>query len=147
VADAAAQKRTKRLWATVNICDTKRSPDTIGIRASMPGNGRKKDRMYMRFRVQYFSTQDNLWHNFVAEGTDSGFRKVGSGRARARQSGWSFPFDVADGQRYELRGHVNFEWRRGRKVVRRDAVRTRAGHATTVGDPKGYSAASCVIKG
>jgi hypothetical protein len=30
---------TPELWATVNICDTEKNPDSMGIRAGMPGNG------------------------------------------------------------------------------------------------------------
>ena len=148
-ATAGAQgiERSRLLWATLNICDTAKSPDTVGVRASMPGSGRKGERMYMRFRAQYFSEVDNRWHNFLAEGLDSGHVEVGSARTRARQSGWSFPFRLEPGQRFELRAVVEFQWRRGRRVVRRIARRTRGGHRTTVADPKNYSAATCVLTG
>ena len=146
-AHAATVEKSRHLWATVNICDTAQSPDTIGVRASMPGSGKKGERMYMRFRVQFFSKVDNKWHNFLAKGTDSGFVAVGSARYRARQSGWTFPFTLEPGQEYELRGAVSFQWRRGDKVVRRAAKRTSEGHRTAVAEPKGYSAATCVIKG
>ena len=146
-AGAAAPVRSPLLWATVNICDTAEHPDTLGVRASMPGTGSGGEQMYMRFRAQFLSSVDGLWHNFLAKGTDSGWVRVGSARYRARQSGWSFPFALKEGQRYELRGSVSFEWRRGDEVVRRAARRTRAGHATAVGDPKGYSAATCVASG
>ena len=145
---APAEAQTSRLlWATVNICDTQANPDTLGVRASMPGTGRTGERMYMRFRAQYFSDMDNLWHNFLAKGMDSGWIDVGSARYRARQSGWSFPFRPAPGQRYELRAVVRFEWRRGRRVIRREAKRTTSGHRTSVGDPKGYSAGTCIVTG
>jgi hypothetical protein len=146
-AQAGTVDKSRHLWATVNICDTPQSPDTVGIRASMPGSGKARERMYMRFRVQYFSSVDGLWHNFLAEGTDSGFIAVGSARFKARQSGWTFPFALDPGQQYELRGVVNFEWRRGKKVVRRATKRTSKGHKTALSEPKGYSAASCVVTG
>jgi hypothetical protein len=139
--------RSPHLWATVNICDTTQSPDTVGIRASMPGSGRSGERMYMRFRVQYFSPVDRLWHNFVAAGTTSGYEPVGHARYRARQSGYSFPFKLEPGQTYELRGVVNFQWRRGTRVVRRATKRTTRGHPTALAEPRRYSAATCVIKG
>ena len=152
---AAAHARSKaptvddnpRLWATVNICDTEKSPDTIGIRASMPGSGKTGERMYMRFRVQYLSTADQAWHNFQAPGADSGFQPVGAAKYRTRQSGWTFPFELQPGQSYELRGVVNFEWRKGKTVKRKAVKRTTKGHKTSLADPKGYSAASCVLKG
>jgi len=146
-AHAATVDKSRHLWATVNICDTPGNPDTIGIRAQMPGSGKSNERMYMRFRVQFLSTVDGKWHNFMAGGTDSGFVSVGSARYKARQSGWSFPFKLQPGQQYQLRGAVSFQWRRGTKVVRRAAKRTTKGHKTALSDPKGYSAATCVVKG
>jgi Ni/Co efflux regulator RcnB len=150
---AAAQKRggasvdrSRHLWATVNICDTAKSPDTIGIRASMPGSGRRNERMFMRFRVQ-LRTAQGAWRDLQADSADSGFVSVGAARYKARQSGWSFPFTLDAGQRYELRGVVNYEWRRGELVVRRSTKATTRGHKTALSQPKGYSAASCVLKG
>jgi hypothetical protein len=46
-----ARAAASRLWATVNVCDTERSPDAMGVRASMPGNG-KPQVMFMRFTAQ-----------------------------------------------------------------------------------------------
>jgi hypothetical protein len=146
-AQAQTVNQSRHLWATVNICDTPSSPDTLGVRASMPGSAKKGERMFMRFRVQHFSTVDNLWHNFLAPGTDSGFVMVGSASYKARQSGWTFPFTLRPGQTHEVRGVVNYEWRRGGKVVRRAAKRTTKGHKTALSEPKGYSAATCVLKG
>jgi hypothetical protein len=139
--------RSRHLWATVNICDTAESPDTIGIRASMPGSGRANERMFMRFRVQFFSEVDGKWHNFLAKGTDSGYVPVGRATFKARQSGWTFPFELGPGQRYKLRGAVSYQWRRGTKVVRRAAKRTTKGHRTALSEPRGFSAATCEIKG
>jgi hypothetical protein len=150
----AAQKRKGRtidksphLWATVNICDSEQSPDSLGIRASMPGSGSRRERMYMRFRAQYRSAADGRWHDFTTEGADSGWVRVGSARYKARQSGWKFRFELQPGQRHELRGVVKFEWRRGKKVVRRATKSTRSGHKADEAEPKGYSAATCVISG
>jgi hypothetical protein len=131
----------------VNICDTEESPDTVGIRASMPGSKHRRERMYMRFRVQYRPAPDQAWRDFTAEGTNSGFVAVGSARFKARQSGWTFPFALEPLQEYELRGVVNFQWRRGKRVVRKATKSTTKGHKTALSEPKGYSAATCVIRG
>lgn len=139
-------ERSRHLWATVNICDSRQSPDTIGIRASMPGSGRKRERMYMRFRLQYKNAA-GAWTEFESESSDSGFEPVGRATYKARQSGWTFPFRLDEGQRYELRGIVSYEWRRGELVVRRATKRTTKGHRTALSEPRGYSAASCVLKG
>jgi hypothetical protein len=135
------------LWATVNVCDTKASPDTIGIRGSIPGSGVRGERMFMRFRVQYFSQSEKRWHN-ITQGADSGWIAVGSARYKARQAGWSFRFAApTDGSTELLRGAVTFEWRKGPVVVRHVRKRTTSGHASAVGaDPAGYSAAVCEIR-
>jgi len=138
--------KSRHLWSTVNICDTEKSPNTIGLRASMPGSGRRRERMFMRFRVQYKGI-DGLWKDFSAKSTTSRWRDVGSARYKARQSGFSFPFEPDPGQRFELRGVVNFQWRRGGKVVRRATKATTPGHNVTFADPEGYSAATCEIVG
>jgi len=146
-ASAPTLDKSKLLWATINVCDTKKHPDTIGIRASMPGSGRKAERMYMRFQVQYFKTSAGAWANGDAT-ADSGFQSVGSAKYRRRESGWNFSITPPPaGQTYRLRGIVTFEWRKGDEVVRRVRKRTRTGHGSTTGaDPKGFSAAECVIK-
>ncbi len=147
-AHAADPRRSKLLWATVNVCDTEQSPNTIGIRGSMPGSGRKGETMWMRFRVQYFSEREGIWHNFTSKGADSGALRVGlHARYRARQSGYLFPFDPPAGTTYRLRGAVYFQWRRGKRIVRRVKKVTTAGRAPTVADPKGFSAATCDVVG
>src|SRR4051812_24300134 len=79
--------KSRHLWVTVNICDTAKHPDTLGIRASMPGTGRKKERMYMRFTAEYQAV-DGTWKAFSGDGPDSGWQPVGPARYKARQSGW-----------------------------------------------------------
>src|SRR3954451_5089729 len=79
------------LWATVNVCDTPASPDTIGVRGSMTGSGHRGEQMYIRFRVQYFSRSERHWPN-ITSGADSGWIAVGSARFKVRQAGWSFRF-------------------------------------------------------
>jgi hypothetical protein len=135
------------LWATINICDTEKHPDTIGIRASMPGSGKKTEKMYMRFQVQYFRASTQAWAPTDAT-VDSGFQSVGSALFRRRESGWNFSITPPPtGQTYRLRGVVSFEWRVGKKVVRKARKRTHSGHKGTFGaDPKSASAAECIIK-
>lgn len=151
IASGAEEKRvpisrSPLLWATVNVCDTVDHPDTIGIRASMPGSGIRSERMYMRFQVQFYAKADRKWHN-VGKAGDSGFRSVGSGKYAQRQSGRNFTIKPPTDGAYRLRGAVTFEWREGDRVVRRARKRTTSGHGRTRGaDPKGFSAASCVVR-
>jgi hypothetical protein len=133
------------LWATVNVCDTERWPDTIGIRGSMPGSADDRETMWMRFRVQFLSTDDNKWHS-VPQGGDSGFISVGTARARSRQSGRSFRISPHKGEPVLLRGVVSFEWRLKDVVTRRESMRTLKGHRSSAGaDPPTYTASTCTI--
>ena len=141
VSPAAASARDSLPWATVNVCDTAKQPDAIGIRASMPGTP-KGARLSMRFRVQY-RTGDGSWEN-VAD-ADSGWRTVGTGRGVPAEYGWSFTFAKRTTP-VTLRGVVKFRWRRGVSLPREQEVVTEAGHPTKAGaDPVGYSAASCTL--
>jgi hypothetical protein len=137
---------SKRLWATVNVCDTVGHPDSIGIRGSIPASGDKAEMMFIRFQVQYFKPSDSLWHNLGPE-ADSGFVQVGSAM-RTRQSGITFTITPprAGADPYLLRGMVTFEWRENGVVVRHARKRTAAGHPNTAGaDPVGFTAATCSI--
>jgi len=129
-------------WATVNVCDTTAHPDQIGIRGNMPGIARRT-KMLVRFRVQF---QDGAeWRTVAA--ADSGWRKVGEGRRRQHDAGWTFSFDPpAAGGALVLRGLVSYQWRRGKRVVQRERRTTEAGHPGTSGaDPADFSAATCAI--
>jgi len=153
LAPAAAAKKGRTiygsplLWATVNLCDTEQHPDTIGVRASIPGSGIAGERMYLRFQVQYYAAAEGEWHN-LASGGDSGWIPVGSGSFAARQAGRTFRFQAPAGDATEvLRGAVTFEWRRGDRVVRHARKRTTSGHRGQAGgDPPGYSAAVCELE-
>jgi hypothetical protein len=146
-ADPPTVDQSPRLWATINICDTDKHPDTIGIRASMPGSGKVREKMYMRFEVQYFRASTKKWVALGAS-ADSGFQLVGSAKFVRRESGWNFSImPPPQGQTFRLRGVVSYEWRVGKKVIRKAQKRTRSKHPGTSGaDPKGFSAAECVIE-
>ena len=145
-AQAGPADDTRDPWATVNVCDTSSSPNTVGIRASVPGvRSGSAEQRYVRFVVQYFSRADSRWYR-VAEGGDSGYISAGTGR-KARQLGRSFRIEPTPGQPVLLRGKVFFQWRvKGQGVVRSSSVLTRKGHRSTAGDdPPGYSAGTCSI--
>jgi hypothetical protein len=138
-------RKSPDLWATINVCDTLQHPDTIGVRGSMPGNGRRAT-LWMRFQVQYLAKADGKWHNIDAN-ADSSWKRVGVASKRVIESGQNFMFQPpGDTGAHTLRGSIRFKW-----VVRGRAVRklreiTEAGHKSTAGaDPPGYSAATCQI--
>ena len=148
LAPGLADAKPKNLWATVNICDTPRHPDSIGLRARMPGNGTHQ-RMYMRFVAQY---RDGKRWRRVAN-THPRWQLAGSAVYDWKEAGRTFRFKTPDvGVSYLMRGQVQFQWRKKRRhghgwrVVRRAKRVTTGGHPGTDGsDPKGYSAARCRI--
>jgi hypothetical protein len=128
-------------WATVNVCDTAKHPDAIGIRASTPGFP-KGARLAMRFRVQY-RTDSGVWQDVA--GADSGWRAVGVAHGYPVESGRSFTF-AHSATAVTLRGMVGFRARRPGAAPRFSRLATTAGHRSSAGaDPPGYSAATCTL--
>jgi hypothetical protein len=137
-------KTVKNLWSTVNICDTTKHPDALGIRARAPGFG-GDEKIWMRFFAQY---QKNGAWTFVKKGGSTGWRKAGSANFKWQEHGVTFNFDLKPGESYVMRGLVRFEWRLHGEVRRVSHAYTSSGHhAAGEGDPKGYSAATCFISG
>jgi hypothetical protein len=144
-------------WATVNVCDTAKKRNAVGIRAGMPGNGTKQ-RMYMRFQLQWYRSKERRYMDL---GTPSGWVSAGSARFRAAQRGFTFG-GIADppagAAAYKLRGKVSFEWRelraakpgvtRRHEVVVKRATRITRGGLKGVqgGKPKRRSDAVCVVE-
>ncbi len=147
LAPGTAGAASPDLWATVNVCDTAGAPNTIGIRASMPGNG-TAERMYMRFEAQWYSPARR---SFVPTGASSRWIAAGSARYRSSQAGFNFQFaDPPAATAFVMRGKVSYEWRARRAertvVVRRASRLTRAGiRGVAGGDPQGRSDAHCLI--
>jgi hypothetical protein len=140
---------SRQLWATVDVCNPKDQPNTIGIRGSMPSDGRRGDAMFMRFRVQYQNSSTKKWVDIAkgpgSQGADSGLQPVHPG-GLASESGRNFQMVPTPGAAFTLRGVVSFEWRRGIHVVHSATRVTTAGHKTLTGaDPAGFSAAICTI--
>jgi len=144
-AGTAQGASTKYLWATINKCDDAGS--SIGMRASMPGNGTNQ-RMYMRFSAQF----RNSAGRFVETGSSSRFIRVGTARQRSVQSGYDFEFlPPPVNQNYVFRGTVNFRWtaKKGKRWrVVRTATRTTRPDIEGVqgGSPRGRSDADCLIQ-
>ncbi len=137
--------QSPQLWATVDVCNPTDQPNTVGIRGSMPDDEHAKDEMYMRFRLQYLDSSTKQWVD-LENGADSGFVAVGAAKS-ARQAGRSFQLvPVAGKPAVELRGVVDFQWRRGSNVVYSVSRPTTAGHTSLAGaDPASFSAADCSL--
>jgi hypothetical protein len=138
---------SKDLWATVNVCDTTSHDNMMGVRASMPGDGSTRTKMFMRFSAQYYDRSAQLWSDVKGSGT-SKWISVGSGIHARRESGYTFAFDPPkSGRSFILRGAVDFRWMNGRTVTRHAQVLTKRGHPYTTGaDPQSYTASTCQIR-
>jgi hypothetical protein len=134
--------QSRQLWATIDVCNPPDQPRYVGIRGSMPGDGRAHDTMYMRFRLQYVNATSKQWTD-VPNGTAPAFVAVGSGKT-VRQAGRSF--QIKPRAALTLRGVVSFQWRQGTRVVASTSRVTTAGRESLTGsDPAGFSAATCRI--
>jgi hypothetical protein len=132
------------LWATIDVCSSKGSP-LIGIRGSMPSDGTSSETMYMLFKVQYLNTKTKKWAS-LAKGGESKPVKVGAASI-TRQAGWTFQLaEPSGGSSFQLRGIVEFQWRKGSKVTLSTTRPTSGGHPSAAGAiPRGFSAATCTI--
>ncbi len=135
----ARAKRSKNLWATVNICDTKHHPNAIGIRGQMPTLGFPAT-LVLIVRLDYYSLQT------------ASFRPVphvrmrdtlGTASTGFRQGGGIFPFKPPVAP---LRGKVTFQWRVGNRLLGQATRLTSHGDkGVDNGDPPGTSNAVCRI--
>ena len=137
--------RSRELWATIDVCSPADQPNTIGVRGSMPGDRHPRDKMYMRFRLQYVDAASKKWVDLSSARSPS-FVFVGPG-SNVRQGGRSFQLVPRPNKpAVELRGVVEYQWRRGKTVMQAVSRPTSAGHKSVAGaDPAGFSAATCSI--
>jgi len=140
-ASAHSPLQSRQLWATIDLCNPPDQPHYVGVRGSMPGDGRATDSMYMRFRLQYLNATGH-WAD-IANGPVPSFVAVGSART-TRQLGRSF--QVRPQRALTFRGVVSFQWRHGGRVLASASRVSSAGRESLKGsDPAGFSAATCRI--
>lgn len=140
--------KSPRLWATINVCGTEEAPTKVGVRVSMPGSGKKAERMYVRIALQYRDDATQRW-KAIGPAADSGWLGLGSSKYLRRETGRSFTLSApATGQTFTIRGFVRYEWRIGKAPVRR-TTRVTSGRINDVigADPPGYSAGVCFLTG
>ena len=167
---AVVEDAERPFWATVNICDTSASPNALGIRASVPGNG-SDQRIFARYTSQWWSGAAQEWKAVGGSGVTD-WNYIGPADMSARQAGWTFRFvQPPAGATYVMRGVVEVQWRdadstarrarrpgttRPRKRSPRKARRASVARERTLltetglkgvqgGDPAGTSKAMCLI--
>jgi hypothetical protein len=132
-------ERSRSLWATINICNTRRYPDAIGIRAQMPALGFRTT-LKMEFQVDQRTAHSA---SFRPVSRAKRAVAVGSVKRGLQQEGVTFSFGPNSGA---LRGTVHFEWRLGSRVLGRSSRVTTRGHpSANFGDPPRHSASRCLI--
>ncbi len=132
-------ERSRFLWATINICNTPRHRDVIGIRAQMPALGFSAQ-LRMHFGVDYFSPENATFKPYPGAGD---LVRLGAPSQGDYQSGTSFRFPSHAGL---LRGRVTFEWRLGVQTIARTDRVTALGHPQAMyGDPQRFSSEKCLI--
>jgi hypothetical protein len=145
VASAHTLLQSRQLWATIDVCNARDQPDTIGVRGSMPGDGQAGQTMYMMFRLEY---KDKATKRWVSPSYASAPAYVAVGAAKSvRQGGGSFQLTPTPGKpALTWRGVVTFQWRRGSTAVTSASRPTSADRISLAGaDPAGFSAATCTI--
>jgi hypothetical protein len=158
-------------WATVNVCDTEDSPNALGVRTSVPGNGTNQ-RIWARYTAQWWSSAEQKWLTVEGSGVTD-WILLGTADMSTRQAGWTFRFvQPPAGATYVMRGVVELQWRDPTRATRRaQRLRTRRAHRTSRarraqraavvrertlltktgmkhvqgGDPAGLSKAMCLI--
>jgi hypothetical protein len=133
-------ERSKDLWATINICNTRRHPNAVGIRAQMPGLGFRA-KLSMEFQIVYWSVAQKKFKPV------QGAHKVislGSERTGLHQDGVTFRFAPHAGF---LASNVSFVWTLGRRSIARLTRQTSSGHREADGgDPPHFTAGRCAIR-
>jgi hypothetical protein len=136
-----AAERAPSLWATVNICATRRYPNTIGIRGQMPTLGFAAW-LTMFVRINYYSVAEKRF--LPVRGATKRVR-LGRLSSGLQQDGATFgPFQPHAGL---LDATVRFVWRRSGRLLGETTRGTSAGHhSADFGSPPRFSATQCRIR-
>jgi hypothetical protein len=136
-------ERSKTLWATVNICDTRRYPNTIGVRGQMPALGFSSS-MTLDIQVNYYSKAKKRFLPSPSPDATKAIR-LGSSSDLIQQAGWTFGgWPPHTGL---LNATIKFVWKRSGQVLGQTTRRTTAGHHDAdFGSPPRYSAKQCRIR-
>jgi hypothetical protein len=135
----ARAEHSRKLWATVNICNTKHYPKVIGVRGQIPSLGFPAS-LSMTVGVDYQPTPKI---GFKPDPQAKATISLGRSASRLQQGGVRFRFGAHSGP---LRGRVTFQWRLGRRLIgSTQRLTTRGHHDADFGDPRRFSAAQCNI--
>lgn len=133
-------ERSRALWATVNICDSRRYPNAIGVRGQMPALGFQSS-MSLDIQVNYYSRAK---HRFVPSPHARMTIPLRPSSTRLEQGGSTFMFAPRNTR---LDATVQFVWRRSGRLLGETTRTTTAGHPDAdFGSPPHFSAATCRLR-
>jgi hypothetical protein len=137
-----AVKRSKALWATINMCNSRTHRDKIGVRGQMPSLGFGAT-MEMTVTLNSYSTSVKRFEPINSPDAMARIR-LGSHTRGLEQDGANFPFHKGTTGLWDAT--VVFTWKRNGKIIGQSQRRTTAGHPNAdFGSPPHYSAARCWI--
>jgi hypothetical protein len=141
----AGAERSKMLWATVNVCQTKgkhaAKGGSVGIRGQMPTLGFAAT-LSMTIQLNRYSVKSK---SFAALPYPTARTTVSPGTFATdlHQDGAVFPFSGPAGL---LNATVTFSWTRAGKLLGSTTQQTTAGHRDAAGGrPPHYSTAQCQL--
>ncbi|HET8979471.1 MAG TPA: hypothetical protein VFN87_15010 [Solirubrobacteraceae bacterium] len=138
----ASAERSHSLWATINICNSRRYRYRIGVRGQMPSLGFPSV-MAMTVTLNSWSTTEK---RFIAIKSPNAVDRIalGTHRSGLEQDGTIFPFHKGESGRWNAT--IEFTWKMNGRIVGRTTRRTTAGHHNAdFASPPHYSAAQCRI--
>jgi hypothetical protein len=132
-------EHSRALWATVNVCNTKRFPNVLGIRGEMGSMGFAAVES-MNVQVDFQASAGKPFRPIAGVHREIGLGRVTTG---LHQGGVNFQFGPHAGS---LSATVTFEWKLAGKVLARATRRATARHPQAAfGNPAHFSAAQCTI--
>jgi hypothetical protein len=133
-------EHSQSLWATVNICDTKRFQNTLGVRGQMPALGFSAS-LSIVIQVNFFNRAKKRFEPIPKASMKIPLGTVATG---LQQGGATFTFKPRTGL---LNARIEFVWTRGGKVIGSTSSRTTGGHKTAdFGNPAHFTAPQCQIR-
>jgi hypothetical protein len=134
----AKAERSKQLWSTINVCDTKHHPNAVGIRGQMPSLS-FPSALYMHVQVDYWNYGAKKFE--PDPGVDQ-LVSLGDPAREIVQGGALFKFKPPA----VLAGTITFEWKLHGKLIGSKRRATGGGHKNAkFGDPPGYSSNDCRV--
>jgi hypothetical protein len=137
----ARAKRSRQLWATINICASGSDSGRIGIRGQMPALGFPST-LFMRIQVEYWSPRARRFKPVPDRDAKKRVR-LGGVTSGFEQGGHTFTFAPHAGL---LRATVTFQWWGFGRLLGSAIRNTRRGHPDADGgQPRHFSAGLCAL--